>query len=75
MNTFRQDFDTILQLKQGGSGFHYVHQGTQLADKARQARQWYNLLKTPLPQWNQTLADTRFILDELGKDGIHAPGK
>lgn len=75
MSNLHQELENVLNLKNGGSGFHYVYQAKQLASKARKARQWYNLLKTPIPQWKQTLAETRFVLDELDKGGINIKHK
>ena len=75
MNTLQQELDDVLKLKKSGGGFHYIYQAMQLADKTHRARRWYNLLKTPISKWKQTLAETRLILDELDKSGIHAKSK
>ncbi|MEO0458655.1 MAG: hypothetical protein AAF152_19040 [Cyanobacteria bacterium P01_A01_bin.114] len=70
IHDFRQELDAVLRLKDDG-GFHYTYQAQQLAQKAQQARQWSVLLKTPLNRWQQTLKDTRFVLDELQANGIN----
>jgi len=70
MNTFRQQFNDILELKNEGSGFHYVYQARLLMRRAHDARQWRNLIKTPPLQWRQTLADTSFVLKELKAEGF-----
>lgn len=60
----------VLRLKDDGGGFHYTYQAQQLAQKAQQARRWATLIKTPINRWQQTLKDTRFVLDELESNGI-----
>lgn len=69
-STLRQELDDVLNLKKGGSGFHYVYHAEQLAKKAHRARQWHQLLKTPINQWKKTLAETHVVLQELRENGI-----
>ncbi|MEO1352753.1 MAG: hypothetical protein AAFW84_28835 [Cyanobacteria bacterium J06635_15] len=62
---FRQELDMLLRLKQDSGGFHYTYQAQQLANKARKARKWYNLLKRPMTQWRKIRRDTQVVLEEL----------
>lgn len=64
MNNYRQELDTVLQLKQTG-GFHYTRQKEVLEQKAQSARHWKTLIKTPPHQWITVLKDTRYVLDQL----------
>ena len=70
MNDWRKEIEAVCQLKQFGGGFHYVRKAQSLKQRAQQARQWLALLRTPLFQWRSTLADTRYVLNELKKMGI-----
>lgn len=70
MNTLRQELEAVLKIKQDGAGFHYVQRAQRLGQTAQQARQWHNLIKVPVWQWQKTLSDTRHILDELTAMGI-----
>ena len=64
MENYRQEIQTVMQLKTIG-GFHYIHQSRTLVEKAKIARHWKSLLKTPPTQWPAILRDTRQILDQL----------
>ena len=64
MDNYRQELENVFQLKEAG-GFHYTHGVQALLDKAKKARHWKSLLKTPPTQWRATLRDTRYVLDQL----------
>ena len=64
MENYRQELQTVMQLKTIG-GFHYIHQSRALVEKAKTARHWKSLLKTPPTQWQTVLKHTRQVLDQL----------
>ncbi|MEM6518647.1 MAG: hypothetical protein AAF722_04850 [Cyanobacteria bacterium P01_C01_bin.70] len=70
MTNLREKLNTVLQLKEDGGGFHYVQQAQSLRQTAQHTRQWSTLLRTPIGRWKSTLADTRYVLDELKAMGI-----
>lgn len=64
MDNYRQELNTVLQLKETG-GFHYTRQTQTLIEKAKTARHWKSLLKTSPTQWRTILKDTRYVLEQL----------
>ena len=64
MDNYRQELNNVFQLKETG-GFHYTHEMQALKQKAKSARHWKSLLRTPPTQWHGLLRDTRYVLDQL----------
>ena len=70
MNNLREELKEVLKMKSSAGGFHYVQKAQQLGRTAQKARQFSNLLRTPIGQWRKTLSDTRYVLDELAEMDI-----
>lgn len=64
MESYRQELDEVMRLKQVG-GFHYIRQAQQLTARAKQARHWRTLLRTPPTRWPRVWSETRTVLSEL----------
>lgn len=73
MTTLREELEAILKMKKTGGGFHYAQRAQHLGQRAQKARQWFRLLKVPIWQWQETLSETRYVIDQLYDLGITWP--